>query len=193
MVTRGGRCLHTTLKRLILEFPLWLSGWRTPCSLGEDVGPIPGLAPWVKDLALPRAVIWIADMACRHGLDLAWLWLWRRLAAVALIPGTSICCRCSPKKKKATSSSQVKVVWVAKCVLRPALGSTTAPCHQLTLYENRFVFLALSVTHTAGRQLTYSSRDLFSGLSHVYIMTRTTNVTAQFYSFTISIQGNEIR
>ena len=33
------------------EFPLWLSGLRTPCYLCEDVGSIPGLAQWVKDLA----------------------------------------------------------------------------------------------------------------------------------------------
>ena len=40
----------------------------------------------------------------RLGLDLALLWLWRRLAAAALIwspsPGTFICCQCGCKKKK---------------------------------------------------------------------------------------------
>ena len=40
----------------------------------EDTGLIPGLAQWVKDL-----------VGHRHGLDLALLWLWRRLAAAALI------------------------------------------------------------------------------------------------------------
>ena len=32
---------------------MWLSGLRRPCSLCEDVGSIPGLAQWIKDLVLP--------------------------------------------------------------------------------------------------------------------------------------------
>ena len=40
----------------------------------------------------------------RPGSDPALLWLWRRLAATAPIQspslGTSVCCRCGPKKKK---------------------------------------------------------------------------------------------
>ena len=50
----------------------------------EDSGSIPGLAPWVKDLAL--------------------LWLWGRPAAIALTGppslGISMCLRCSHKKLK---------------------------------------------------------------------------------------------
>ena len=38
------------------EFLLWLSGLRTRCCLSEDADLIPGLAPWVKDLALPQVV-----------------------------------------------------------------------------------------------------------------------------------------
>ena len=38
------------------EFPLWLSRLRAQHSVYEDVGLIPGLAQWVKDLALPQTV-----------------------------------------------------------------------------------------------------------------------------------------
>ena len=45
----------------------------------EVVGSILGLARWVKDLVVHCGV------GHRRGSDLAWLWLWRGLAAVALI------------------------------------------------------------------------------------------------------------
>ena len=46
----------------------------------------------------------------RRSLDLAWLWLWHRPAAVAPVQppslGTSICCGCSPKKTKKKKKSK---------------------------------------------------------------------------------------
>ena len=50
-------------------------------SIYEDASLIPGLAHWVKDLVLPRAVV----LGYRCGSDPTLLWLWRRLAAAALI------------------------------------------------------------------------------------------------------------
>ena len=46
----------------------------------EDAGLIPGLAQWVKDLV---GVAMSYGIGCRHGSDLAMLWLWRRPAAAA--------------------------------------------------------------------------------------------------------------
>ena len=42
---------------------------------------MPGLAQWVKDQALPQAVVQVEDVA----QDLGSLWLWCRLAAAAPI------------------------------------------------------------------------------------------------------------
>ena len=39
------------------EFPFWFSGLKTQWYLHENAGSIPGLIQWVKDSALPQAVV----------------------------------------------------------------------------------------------------------------------------------------
>ena len=43
---------NTPNRKCSEELPLWLSGLKTRYGVQEDVGSIPGLAQWVKDLAL---------------------------------------------------------------------------------------------------------------------------------------------
>ena len=65
-----------------MEFPLWLSRLGAQHSVREDAGWIPGLAQYIKDLALMQAVCGIGH---RCGSDLALPRLWHRLPVGALI------------------------------------------------------------------------------------------------------------
>ena len=62
------------LKSLIWGVPTVAQRLTNPTSIHDDVDSIPGLAQWVKDLALHR-----------RGSDPVLLWPWSRPAATALI------------------------------------------------------------------------------------------------------------
>ena len=61
----------------MIGVPIVAQWVKSPTSVHEDEGLIPGPTRWVKDLMLPQTAV--------YGSDLALLWLWCRLAVAALI------------------------------------------------------------------------------------------------------------
>ena len=97
------------LERVFWEFPLWLSGNE------PDYYPWGcGFNPWPHPVGQGYSIVTSCSVGSRCGLDLALPWPWCKPAAVAPIrpprQGTSICCRCSSKKKRE------RVFWWSKDV-----------------------------------------------------------------------------
>ena len=77
----GGKTFATiTLENGRLEFPFWCSGnesnWE-PWGCGFDL--------WPRSVGWGSSIAVSCGVGHRHGSDLALLWVWRRLAATALI------------------------------------------------------------------------------------------------------------
>ena len=46
-----------------LGFPVVAQQIKNPTSVREEEGSVSGLTQWIKDLSLPKAVAWVADVA----------------------------------------------------------------------------------------------------------------------------------
>ena len=85
-------------------------------SIHEDAGSTPGSAQWVKGSIVAMS----CDVGCRHGSDPMWLWLWRRLAAVALIRSlawelpceapTAIKSKKRKRKRKKSKNKSIRII-----------------------------------------------------------------------------------
>ena len=118
----------------VLTVAQWVRTWHSVC---EDAHLSPGLVQWVKDPALPQAVVEVADAAqiwccCDCGVGHSCN------SDSTPGPGPFIChrCSCKKKKKKSLNLKMVKSL-CSKCFnYLPLLGWRKFPCNMAceTLY-----------------------------------------------------------
>ena len=93
---KGLGLIRTGLKFQLSGVAIVAQQVKNSSSIHEDVGSIPGLTQWVKDLALPQAVVYVTDttqIRCCCGVG--------GTCSFNSTPslGISIYCRCSHKNK----------------------------------------------------------------------------------------------
>ena len=91
-------------KNLSVGVPILAQQVKNLTSIHEDMGSFPSLSQWVKD---PFCELWCrSQMHLGSGIavDVAWA----GGCSLDLTPGleTSICCRCSPKRKNKTKQNK---------------------------------------------------------------------------------------
>ena len=86
----------------------------------EIVGSIPGLAQWVKGSGVAMS----CGVSCRCGSDLALLWFWHRLAAVAstrLLAWEPAYAAGAALKRKKKKASKEFPLWLSRLAIQCSL------------------------------------------------------------------------
>ena len=125
-------------------------GWlRTRHSVCEDLGLIPGLTWWFKDLTL-QAAVWLGlGIAMTVGIGLSCS------SSSTPSPGTSICCRCGPKKKK-----------------NHRLEFTVRPLNSIFhkyLYQTQFVIFWVIILNDVEIQIYVKSKEVILYLKTLFL------------------------